>query len=171
MPSRNHNDNHRFWAQGAVRGRHEGRHPETLPEARVIDLAHDIPAQWPPEAGFWVRRSYEYFPDGSVHLAIVDPGVGKEREILIVEYDGHMFMATENGLLAALLDTATDAHVYHLSPDRLAAIGVGQPSATFHGRDFLRRWRPSWLPGGANRRPRYTCRELDTGLAGRAHGR
>ena len=56
-----------------------------FPDARIIDLAHDIPAQWPPEAGFWVRRAYPYFPAGSVHLAIVDPGVGTEREILIVE--------------------------------------------------------------------------------------
>ena len=44
------------------------------PAARVIDLAHDIPAQWPPEAGFWVSRSFQWFPAGSVHVAIVDPG-------------------------------------------------------------------------------------------------
>ena len=52
---------------------------DRFPAARIIDLAHDIPAQWPPEAGFWVSRSYEYFPVGSVHVAIVDPGVGTER--------------------------------------------------------------------------------------------
>jgi len=74
------------------------------PAARVIDLAHDIPAHWPPEAGFWLSRSYSYFPSGTVHVAIVDPGVGTEREILLVEKDGHIFMAPDNGLLAPTID-------------------------------------------------------------------
>jgi S-adenosylmethionine hydrolase len=108
-----------------------------FPEARVIDLAHDIPAQWPPEAGFWVRRAYSYFPVGSVHLAIVDPGVGTEREILIVEYDGHVFIAPDNGLLAQLLDHAGDALVYHLDMSKLSNLGISDPSATFHGRDIF----------------------------------
>ncbi len=85
-------------------------------DAKVIDLAHDIPAQWPPEAGFWVSRSYRYFPRGTVHLAIVDPGVGTERDILIVEHDDHYFMAPDNGLLARLLDTADAAAVFKLDP-------------------------------------------------------
>lgn len=108
-----------------------------FPAAEVIDLAHDIPAQWPPEAGFWVRRAYPYFPRGSVHLAIVDPGVGTEREILIVEYDGHVFMAPDNGLLGRLLDAATDATVYHLDTGCLKRLGLDNPSATFHGRDIF----------------------------------
>ena len=83
-------------------------------DARIIDLTHDIPAQWPPEAGFWVRRSYRYFPPGSVHLAIVDPGVGTERDILIVEYDHHYFMAPDNGLLGRMLDYADGAAVFKL---------------------------------------------------------
>jgi len=106
-------------------------------EARIIDLAHDIPAQWPPEAGFWVRRAYPYFPAGTVHLAIVDPGVGTEREILIVEYDRHVFLAPDNGLLAQLLDNADDALVYHLDMSRLKKLGITDPSATFHGRDIF----------------------------------
>lgn len=108
-----------------------------FPDAKIIDLAHDIPAQWPPEAGFWVRRAYSYFPCGSVHLAIVDPGVGTEREILIVEYDKHVFMAPDNGLLGQMLDTAEDALVYHLDTRRLAKLGITNPSATFHGRDIF----------------------------------
>lgn len=108
-----------------------------FPEAKIIDLAHDIPAQWPPEAGFWVRRAYPYFPCGSVHLAIVDPGVGTEREILIVEYDRHVFMAPDNGLLAQLLDNAENALVYHLDHSRLEKMKITNPSATFHGRDIF----------------------------------
>ncbi len=108
-----------------------------FPDAKIIDLAHDIPAQWPPEAGFWVHRAYPYFPAGSVRLAIVDPGVGTEREILIVEYDRHIFMAPDNGLLAQLLDNAEGALVYHLDLSRLSKLGIHEPSQTFHGRDIF----------------------------------
>ena len=54
-----------------------------FPRIKIIDLAHDIPAHWPPEAGFWLSRSYSYFPVGTVHVAIVDHGVGTERDIEI----------------------------------------------------------------------------------------
>ena len=108
-----------------------------FPDARVIDLAHDIPAQWPPEAGFWVSRSYQWFPDGSVHLAIVDPGVGTERDILIVEYDHHYFMAPDNGLLGRLLDGADNAAVFTLDMDALERLNIETPSNTFHGRDIF----------------------------------
>lgn len=107
------------------------------PAARVIDLAHDIPPQWPPEAGFWISRAYAYFPRGSIHLAIVDPGVGTEREILVVEYDGHVFIAPDNGLLAPLLDRAEDAKIWQLDLQRLAALKLAKPSDTFHGRDIF----------------------------------
>jgi len=108
-----------------------------FPDAKIIDLAHDIPAQWPPEAGFWVSRSYPWFPDGSVHLAIVDPGVGTERDILLAECGGHMFMAPDNGLLAQLLDTCADPQVFRLEDEKLALLNLPTPSATFHGRDIF----------------------------------
>lgn len=108
-----------------------------FPDAKVIDLAHDIPAHWPPEAGFWVSRAYKYFPRGSVHVAIVDPGVGTERDILIIDYDGHYFLAPDNGLLALMLDAADHAQVFTLDMDALERLGIGQPSMTFHGRDIF----------------------------------
>ena len=106
-------------------------------QAEVIDLAHDIPAHWPPEAGFWISRSYRFFPTGTVHVAIVDPGVGSERDILMVEYDDHVFLAPDNGLLATLLDSSPAASVYRLRQDKLAALGITEPSLTFHGRDIF----------------------------------
>ena len=105
-----------------------------FPGARVVDLAHDIPAQWPPEAGFWVSRSFRWFPRGTVHLAIVDPGVGTERDILVAECEGHVFMAPDNGLLAQLLDKCESPRVGRLDVDRL---DLPPPSATFHGRDIF----------------------------------
>lgn len=108
-----------------------------FPAARIVDLTHEIPAHWPPEAGFWIARSYRYFPPGSVHLGIVDPDVGTEREIIIALHDGHLFMAPDNGLLASLLNGADDPLVYRLRHDLLPALGIGQPSLTFHGRDIF----------------------------------
>lgn len=108
-----------------------------FPGATIIDLTHDIPAQWPPEAGFWVSRAYPYFPEGTVHIAIVDPGVGTERDILIVEHDRHYFMAPDNGLLGPVLDQSTSAHVFKLDLGCFARLNLGEPSATFHGRDIF----------------------------------
>lgn len=137
-----------------------------FPGARVVDLAHDIPAQWPPEAGFWVSRAYRYFPPGTVHVAIVDPGVGTERDILVIDYDRHFFLAPDNGLLALMLDAATTAQVFRLDLGVLERLGIDEPSMTFHGRDIFapiaaelaagnttpvclgppaRDWAPAWL--------------------------
>ena len=106
-------------------------------DAKIIDLTHEIPAQWPPEAGFWVRRSYRYFPPGTVHVAIVDPGVGTERDILIVEYDRHFFMAPDNGLLGRMLDHADGALLFKLDLSALERLDISPPSNTFHGRDIF----------------------------------
>ncbi len=108
-----------------------------FPDASIVDLIHDIPAQWPPEAGFWVSASYRYFPTGSVHIAIVDPGVGTERKILLVECDDQLFMAPDNGLLAQLLDSHPEASVYHLDAKAIGQLGLGEASNTFHGRDIF----------------------------------
>ncbi|MEX2122307.1 MAG: SAM-dependent chlorinase/fluorinase [Woeseia sp.] len=106
-------------------------------QACIVDLAHDIPAYWPPEAGFWISRSYRYFPEGTVHIAIVDPGVGTGREIIVVEFDRHVFMAPDNGLLASMLSTADTAVVYQLQQATLARLRIPVPSLTFHGRDIF----------------------------------
>jgi S-adenosylmethionine hydrolase len=105
--------------------------------ASIVDLGHEIPAHWPPEAGFWISRTYQYFPEGSVHLAIVDPGVGTERRILVVEHDAHVFMAPDNGLLEPLLGSGKGSDVYALEPSRLDSLNLPEPSLTFHGRDIF----------------------------------
>ena len=126
-----------FGHRGAFTGTMKGVILSRFPAARIVDLIHDIPAQWPPEAGFWVAHAYRYFPRGTVHLAIVDPGVGTDRDILIVEYDGHWFMAPDNGLLAHLLDRAESAAVFMLDMAALPRLRIGTPSRTFHGRDVF----------------------------------
>lgn len=105
--------------------------------AHIVDLTHDIVAHWPAEAGFWLERSFGYFPMGTVHVAVVDPGVGTSRDILIVESKGHLFLAPDNGLLAPLVARDSRARIWRLDPSRGAALGLGRASATFHGRDIF----------------------------------
>jgi len=107
------------------------------PEAKIIDLTHEILVHWPAEAGFWLARSFEYFPRGSVHVAVVDPGVGTKRDIAIVETEGHLFLAPDNGLLAPITSRVGRFKAYRLELHRLAHLGLSVPSATFHGRDIF----------------------------------
>ncbi len=108
-----------------------------FPEARLVDLTHEIEAHWPAEAGFWLARSYRYFPSGTVHVAVVDPGVGSSRAIAAVEMEGHTFLAPDNGLLAPVLESAQAPVSRRVSDEVLRRIGVGAVSATFHGRDIF----------------------------------
>lgn len=126
-----------FGHKGPFAGVMKGVILSRFPEARVVDLAHDIPAQWPPEAGFWVSRSYSWFPAGTVHMAIVDPGVGTERDILVVAADGHVFLAPDNGLLGQLLDSVESPRVFRLLASKTRPLRLRTPSATFHGRDIF----------------------------------
>src|ERR1700761_2543718 len=71
--------------------------------ARIVDLTHEIVVHWPAEAGFWLSRSFEYFPAGTVHVAVVDPGVGTSRGIVAVAAREHVFLAPDNGLLAPIV--------------------------------------------------------------------
>jgi len=106
-------------------------------EARIVDLTHEIVVHWPAEAGFWLSRSFGYFPRGTVHVAVVDPGVGTSREIVAVAAQGHVFLAPDNGLLAPILVRHPEAEIVRLENSRLGALGIHQPSATFHGRDIF----------------------------------
>src|SRR5215471_13445183 len=73
-----------FGHQGPFVGVMKGCILKRFPQAQIIDLTHEIVVHWPAEAGFWLSRSFEYFPDGTVHVAVVDPGVGTSRDIVAV---------------------------------------------------------------------------------------
>ena len=104
------------------------------PQATVVDIAHDIPAQ-DIEAGAWcLATCWRYFPKGTLHVVVVDPGVGSERQALIIEADGQYLIGPDNGVFTHPLRRAGQFTVrrfhsdFHL-PDSL--------SATFHGRDIF----------------------------------
>jgi len=105
--------------------------------ARIIDVTHDIRAHSPAEAGFWLARSLDYFPDGTVHVAVVDPGVGTARELLAARVRSHLLLAPDNGLLAPVLAREPEAQVIRIAQTELWRLGITHVSATFHGRDIF----------------------------------
>jgi len=90
--------------------------------------------QWPAEAGFWLSRAYRYFPPGTVHLCVVDPGARLEPHALVAVFDGHAFLGPDNGVLAPVVSGA--AAIYRVDLKRLGRIGLKFTSGTFHGRDL-----------------------------------
>jgi S-adenosylmethionine hydrolase len=126
-----------FGHQGPFVGVIKGCILKRFPEARLIDLTHEIVVHWPAEAGFWLARAFGYFPGGTVHAAVVDPGVGTSRSIVAVCADGHYFLAPDNGLLAPVVARCEDPLVVRLGAAQLARLGIHRPSATFHGRDIF----------------------------------
>jgi S-adenosylmethionine hydrolase len=127
-----------FGHQGPFVATMKGMILTRLPDARIIDVTHEVPVYWPAEAGFWLARSYRYFPQGSVHIAVVDPGVGTSRDIIAVEADGHAFLAPDNGLLAPVVARAKNISIRRMDlPAMHSRLKLAVPSATFHGRDIF----------------------------------
>jgi len=126
-----------FGHQGPFVGVIKGCILARFPQARIVDLTHEIVVHWPAEAGFWLARAFGYFPAGTVHVAVVDPGVGTSRNILAVCAGGHYFVAPDNGLLAPVVSRAGDALMVRLGAGELTRLGLPRPSATFHGRDIF----------------------------------
>src|ERR1700733_2855971 len=126
-----------FGHQGPFVGVMKGCILSRFADARIIDLTHEIVVHWPAEAGFWLARAFAYFPAGTVHVAVVDPGVGTSRDIVIVSAAGHVFFAPDNGLLAPIVTRHRDAVIVRLTPEALVRFGIEHASATFHGRDIF----------------------------------
>jgi hypothetical protein len=105
------------------------------PEARLVDVTHDIAPQDVMEAAFVLRTTVDYFPDGTVHLVVVDPGVGTERRAVAVRAGGNWYVGPDNGVFPLVLDDAEPEAILEL--DRPASWRSDTPSTTFHGRDIF----------------------------------
>lgn len=141
-----------------------------LPDAVVIDLSHDIPPQDVELARLAVARYWHRFPAGTIHMVVVDPGVGTGRAPLAVESDGRVLVGPDNGVLSPAL----------LRPDvGVVALRVGAgASPTFHGRDVFAPAAAAIaqgaeiatlgdpFPGPIVRRTKEPVRLLDGGIAG-----
>jgi S-adenosyl-L-methionine hydrolase (adenosine-forming) len=106
------------------------------PEARVVDITHLVPPQDVAFARFRLLTVAPYFPTGTVHLAVVDPGVGTARRaVAIRSRGGSCFVGPDNGILAGALEADPPVAAVELSEPRFWRTPT--PSATFHGRDIF----------------------------------
>lgn len=103
-------------------------------QATVIDITHEVPPQDVTAGAFTALVACPYYPPGTVHILVVDPGVGSERRILAAQIGAWWFIAPDNGLLTHLMDRHEVAAVYALTEPRFWRPVV---SNTFHGRDIL----------------------------------
>jgi len=105
------------------------------PNARLIDITHDIPPFDVMEAAFVLRQAAPHYPPHTIHLVVVDPGVGSERLGVALQHNSHRYVGPDNGLFALVLESAEPDELVRLDAAR---IGVSKPpSRTFHGRDIF----------------------------------
>ena len=125
------------------------------PRATIVDVCHSIESQNILQSAFILSTAHHYFPEGTIHLAIVDPGVGSQRKAIILKTPSAFFLAPDNGVLSYIIDelcptpaeppTSTHPNIEHrkLGAD-LEAVAITNPdfwrqpvSTTFHGRDIF----------------------------------
>ena len=104
------------------------------PAVEVVDLTHGIPAQDVLAGALTLRYSIKYFPRGTIHVAVVDPGVGSARRPLLIECGGNYFIGPDNGLLSLAVGHEAPVQIVQLSNP---AYHLRPTSVTFHGRDIF----------------------------------
>jgi S-adenosyl-L-methionine hydrolase (adenosine-forming) len=107
---------------------------ETAPDAQIVDISHAVQPFDILDGALTISQAYTYFPAGTVHMVVVDPGVGTARRPIILTGDRHLFVAPDNGVLSLVYDREDRISVRHVTADHYFL----QPrSNTFHGRDIF----------------------------------
>jgi hypothetical protein len=107
------------------------------PGTQIVDITHEAPAQDVHFAAFTLGACYHNFPPGTIHVAVVDPGVGSDRRPIIVEAAsaaGYLFVGPDNGIFSFVYAREPGARVFHITRDEYFRHPV---SPTFHGRDVF----------------------------------
>ncbi len=135
-----------FGSTGPYVGAVKGAILQICPRARVVDISHEISSHNILEAAFNLACSYSYFPEGTIHLAVVDPGVGSERRGIVVSTDRYRFVGPDNGLFTLIYQREKVTQVISIESKRYWRETV---SPTFHGRDVFGP-AAAWLACGLN---------------------
>lgn len=106
------------------------------PNARLVDLTHDIAPQNILEASARLEAAIDYFPPGTIHVVVVDPGVGSDRTSCVVQTDRALFVAPDNGVLTMPLRRSPAIRAIRLT-QKAQPYCLPNVSATFHGRDMF----------------------------------
>lgn len=101
-------------------------------KAKLIDISHEIPPQSILSAQYVLNGYYAYYPEGTIHLVVVDPGVGTDRRIIGLQTDKHIFVAPDNGILTNIIKKESIKLVVEINQESFFREII---SHTFHGRD------------------------------------
>jgi hypothetical protein len=104
------------------------------PDALIVDLCHGVPPQHVLGSAFLLHTATPFFPPGTIHVAVVDPGVGSARRALAARIGGQVFLAPDNGLLSYVLEAEPAESVRTITAREL---WLPEVCATFHGRDIF----------------------------------
>jgi S-adenosyl-L-methionine hydrolase (adenosine-forming) len=104
------------------------------PQVQIADITHEIPPQDIASAAFILAACYQDFPRGTIHLAVVDPGVGSERRPIAVQAGAYLFVGPDNGIFSYIYARESWVRVIHITRDRFFRQRMSQ---TFHGRDIF----------------------------------
>jgi S-adenosylmethionine hydrolase len=104
------------------------------PEVEFVDLSHQVAAYDIFDGAFLIAQSYRYFPPGTIHLVVVDPGVGSNRRPILAATSRHTFVGPDNGVFSFIYGCEPSCKVRHITADRYFLKPV---SNTFHGRDIF----------------------------------
>jgi len=104
------------------------------PRAEIVDISHEIPPQNIVAGAFCLFNSCSFFPKGTIHLAVVDPGVGSRRKALLVQTQKYFFVGPDNGIFSLALRREKLQKIIHLINSKYF---LYQISPTFHGRDIF----------------------------------
>ena len=102
--------------------------------AVIVDITHEIPAQDVAAGAFTLLAAYNTFPAGTIHVAVVDPGVGSSRRPIVVVAGNHLFVGPDNGIFTYIYDRNADFHAIQITNEKYFRRPV---STTFHGRDIF----------------------------------
>lgn len=107
---------------------------DIAPETQIVDISHAVQAFDVLDGALTIAQAYTYFPAGTVHLVVVDPGVGTARRPILVSSERHHFVAPDNGVLSLVYAREERLHVRHVTAEHYSLQPV---SNTFHGRDIF----------------------------------
>lgn len=107
---------------------------DIVPEAAIVDISHAVQAYDVLDGALTISQTYSYFPNGTVHMVVVDPGVGTARRPIVASSDGYHFVAPDNGVLSMVYAREPRMHVRHISAEHYYRQPV---STTFHARDIF----------------------------------
>jgi hypothetical protein len=107
---------------------------DIVPEAQIVDITHAVQAYDVLDGALTIAQAYSYFPNGTIHLVVVDPGVGTARRPILASSDGFHFVAPDNGVLSMVYAKEERIHVRHITSEHYFRQPV---SNTFHGRDIF----------------------------------